>query len=172
MTAQSPSEPATAPVSGSKITDLLPEVQWSGELLYHCIRSHEERVQELQASKPGYDPQAAHRAIEASRASLEHFLELVGLVGIKRDLVLSYWDRGLQKDAIRAVRSGFAEKIRADPKKWNGLVGVFQHFVNDPEYQSESGVTLYGGASLCMQVAHEAGRDPNDLIREVAASAR
>ena len=171
MTSQSPSEPAITPVSGSKITDFLPEVQWAGELLYHCIRSHEERVQELQASKPGYDPQAAHRAIEASRASLDQFLELVGLVGIKRDLVLSYWDRGLQRDAVTAVRSGFAEKIRADPKNWNGLVGVFQHFMKDPQYQSESGVTLYGGASLCMQVAHEAGRDPNDLIREVAESA-
>ena len=172
MTSQSPSEPVITPVSGSKITDLLPDMQWVGELLYHCIRSHEERVRELQASKPGYDPQAAHRAIEASRASLDQFLELVGLVGVKRDLVLSYWDRGLQRDVVRAVRFGFAEKIRADPKKWNGLVGVFHHFVNDPEYQSESGVTLYGGASLCMQVAHEAGRDPNDLIREVAASAR
>ena len=169
MTSQSSSESATVPVSGSKITDLLPEMQWAGELLYHCIRSHEERVRELQASKPGYDPKAAHRAIEAARASLDQFLELVGLVGMKRDLVFSYWDRGLQRDAISAVRSGFAEKIRAAPKNWNGLVGIFQHFVNDPQYQRESGMALYGGASLCMQVAHEAGRDPNDLIRDVAA---
>ena len=171
MTLQSSSEPPTVPVSGSKITDLLPEVQWVGELLYHCIRSHEERVQELQAERSGYDPQAAHRAIETARASLDGFLGMVGLVEMKRDLVLSYWDRGLQRDAIRAVHSGFAEKIRADPEKWNGLVGVFQYFVKDPQYQSEGGLTFYGGASLCMQVAHEAGRDPNDLIREVAASA-
>ena len=65
MTAQSPSEPATAPVSGRKITDLLPEVQWAGELLYHCIRSHEERVQELQASKPGYSATTSSKRINS-----------------------------------------------------------------------------------------------------------
>lgn len=169
MTSQSPSKSATAPLSGSKITDLLPPQQWAGELLYHCIRGHEERVQELQASKPGYDPQAARRAIEAARASLDRFLGLVDLVGMKRDLVLSYWDRGLQRDAIKAVRSGFAEKIRADPRNWNGLVGIFLHFVT-AQYDNESGLALFGGASLCMHVAQEAGRDPIDLVRQVAAS--
>lgn len=119
MTSQSPSQPATAPLSGSEITDHLPAEQWVAELLYHCIRSHEERVRELQASTPEYDPKPAYRAIETSGALLDRILGNAGLVGMKRDLTFAYWDRGLQSDAIKAVRSGFAEKVRAD-----GEVGI------------------------------------------------
>lgn len=171
MTSTPTSAPTYAPVSGSEITDFLPPKQWATELLYHCLRSHEERVKELKESRPGYDPQAAQRAIEASRADVDLFLLNHGLTGLKRELVFSYWDRGLQSDAIDAVRLGFAEKIRTDPDNWNGLMWVLLHFVKDPQYQSEGGLRLYGGASLCMQIAHESGRDPNDLLREVAALA-
>ena len=170
MKPQSPSEPTTAPPRSSNITDFLPTVHWIGELLYHCIRDHQERVRELQASTPGYDPQAAHRAIEKSLASLDYFFEAARVRGTQRDIVLNYWDRGLQSDTIRVVRSGFAEKIRHDPENWSGLIGVFKIFVAGSQYGTEDGTSLYGGASLCMHIAQEAGRDPHDLIRELAVS--
>jgi hypothetical protein len=166
MIAQTSSIAQTAPISGSNITNYLPADSWATELLYHCILSHEERMQELQASTPGYDPQSAYRVIKASRSLLECHLEQAGMAGIKRDLAFAYWDRGLQQDAIVSVRAGFAEKVRDNIENKNVLREILALFIMGARLPDEHGVGFYGGASCCLNVAHSAGLSANALIKE------
>ncbi|MCG3775350.1 MAG: hypothetical protein JW395_2182 [Nitrospira sp.] len=166
MSAQTSTIAHTAPISGSTITDYLPAEHWATELIYHCILSHEERVQQFQASTPAYDPQSAYRVIEASRSLLERHLEKAGLVGTKRDLAFAYWDRGLQQDAIESVRAGFAEKVRDNIENKNVLRQILELFIMGARVPGENGVGFYGGASCCLHVAHSAGLSANELIKE------
>ena len=166
MISESIIEPVIAPLSGSKITDHLPPGQWAAELLYHCIRSHEERVKELQSSRSGYDPHKALEIITEVRAMLDRLLARGDIVGLKREMTFAFWERGLQPDVAEAVHNSFAKRIRDDEDGKPTLLIALKLFLPDPGYQFEGGIALYGAAALCMHLAQLAGADSNQVLKD------
>ena len=169
MPSESPSDDAsrTAASDGLSIADHLPPNPWALELCYQCIRMHEEGLKELRASKPKFDSSKTVEIITDARATLDRLMAKCDLVGLKREMAFAFWERGLQPDAAEAVHTGLAEKIRDDADGQEVMLTTLRHYLPDPGYQSKSGLTLYGGAALCIHLAQLAGMD-RDQVRKDA----
>ena len=100
---------------------------------------------------------------------LDRILAKADLVDIKRAMTFAFWERGLQSDAIEAVRNSFAERIRDDAESQQVMLEALKLFLPDPGYQSESGFALYGGAALCMYLAQLAGMDSDQVLKDALA---
>ena len=168
MTSQSPSDDAsgTAAGNGLSIADHLPPNPWALELCYQCIRMHEEGLKELQASKPKFDPSKTIEIITEARSTLDRLMAKCDLVGPKREMAFAFWERGLQPDAAEAVHTGLAEKIRDDADGQEVMLTTLKLFLPDPGYQFKGGLTLYGGAALCIHLAQLAGMDRDQVLKD------
>lgn len=168
MTTQLPSDDASGTVAGDgrSIADHLPPNPWALELSYQCIRMHEEGLKELQASKPKYDPRKTLEIVGEARAMLDRLMAQCDLVGLKREMAFAFWERGLQPDAVEAVRNAFAAKIRDDSEAQRVMLTMLKFYLPDPGYRSKRKLVLYGGAALCVHLAQLAGMDRDQVLKD------
>jgi hypothetical protein len=172
MTTQSPSDAVLPIVLGRRVpfSDLLPPNPWAIELAYQCLRMHEHAVKEQQVSQSDDDSKKAHQIIAEAYAMLDRLMVKCALVGPMRERAFAYWERGLQADAVEAVHYGFAERIRTDEDGRQVLLEILRYYLQDPGYQSDQGLSLYGGAALCVHLAKLASLDRNQLLRDALRS--
>ncbi|MSP74492.1 MAG: hypothetical protein EXR12_00005 [Rhodospirillaceae bacterium] len=168
MTSHPPSDAATGPGSGASlsIVNHLPANPWGLELSYHCIRLHEEALKELQVSSAHFDPRKTLEIITDARAMLDRLMAKCDLVDLKREMAFAFWERGLQPDAAEAVRNSLAERIHDDDDGKDVLQATLKFYLRDPGYRSEQGLSLYGGAALCLHLAQSAGLDRDQILAD------
>ncbi|MCG3775351.1 MAG: hypothetical protein JW395_2183 [Nitrospira sp.] len=172
MTPQTPSDAGLPIVLGPRVSfsDLLPPNPWAIELAYQCIRMHEHALKEQQASKSDDDSKKARQIIAEAYAMLDRLMTKCDLVGPRRERAFAYWERGLQTDAVEAVHYGFAERIRTDEDGRQVLLETLKFYLQDPGYQSDQRLSLYGGAALCVHLAKLASLDRNQILRDALGS--
>jgi hypothetical protein len=172
MTTQSPSDAVLPIVLGRRVSfsDLLPPNPWAIEFAYQCLRMHEHALKERQASQSDDDSKRPHQIIAEAYAMLDRLMAKCDLVGPRRERAFAYWERGLQADAVEAVHYGFAERIRTDEDGRQVLLDTLSYYLQDAGYQSDQGLSLYGGAALCVHLAKLASLDRNQILRDALRS--
>lgn len=137
------------------------------ELPYHWIKSHEEAIDLRSASRPNYDPTYAQEAVASARRVLDGAMDNAGVGGNTKPLIFAAWDRGLEPDAINAVRSGIASKLAENGQASAQIKDILRLFMMDSQYMVDGQLLLYGGAALCLHTAQSAGLDPMALFGEL-----
>jgi hypothetical protein len=161
-----------SPLAVSEIAERLPPGAWFLELAYAGLRFHETAIRERSASNPDFDPNLPRLMVEAARDYVERWLSKVESSPRNRELILAYWERGLQADLHPALEAKLARTITDDENGRKFLLLVLTAYLPDPNYRSAAGVSFFGAPALFLRIAQQAGIDHLKLLEEASDTAR
>jgi hypothetical protein len=150
----------------ANIAERLPPQAWKLELIYACIRLHEDAIREKSGKQPGYEPSRPSEIVMEVRRVFDDLLASLEPSARRRNLFLAYWERGIQDDLFDALQARFAEMIAANEEGQSQLSTLLLLFLSDPNYRNGSTLSFYGAPAMLLHVAQRAGIDHERLLAD------